>query len=238
MKITIGNFLTITFGRPDHSPLEKIILIRHGESTGNTKEEDSRDVGDHNLRLSNMGNIQAQKAGEAHQKDLNQAIIYASPYRRTRETAQQFLIGANAPDKQIQVLEDPRLREVEHGYEDVAAQEEKRAVHGWFYYRFEGGESPADCYDRSSAALESIMRQATRKNKKCAIIFTHGLTIRCIIARFLHLKVEEFEDMANPQNCGIITIAKLKHLTNPLYKKGKWGKNLAQTLWNHQTIDT
>jgi hypothetical protein len=39
-------------------------------------------------------------------------------------------------------------REVDHGYEDLQAQEAKRERHGWFYYRFNGGESPADCYDR------------------------------------------------------------------------------------------
>ena len=32
------------------------------------------------------------------------------------------------------------------------AQTELRRTHGWFYYRFHGGESPADCFDRTSEA--------------------------------------------------------------------------------------
>lgn len=75
------------------------------------------------------------------------------------------------PPRPYRIREDPRLRyahstahahacerrahavvcvcrEVDHGYEDLQAQEAKRERHGWFYYRFNGGESPADCYDR------------------------------------------------------------------------------------------
>lgn len=40
----------------------------------------------------------------------------------------------------------------------AATQSELLKIHGWFYYRFRGGESPADCYDRASSFLESMMR--------------------------------------------------------------------------------
>jgi broad specificity phosphatase PhoE len=38
-------------------------------------------------------------------------------------------------------------------------QAEGRRTHGWFYYRFHGGESPADCFDRTSSFLETLTRQ-------------------------------------------------------------------------------
>jgi broad specificity phosphatase PhoE len=204
------------------SPLRRILMVRHGQSTGNAGIEDPNIVGDHNLRLTEKGRCQARIAGtKIGTEVLEQALVYCSPYRRTRETCQFAIEGSMAQN--VRVFEDPRLREVEHGYDDVEAQEEKRKIHGWFYYRFSGGESPGDCYDRTSQAIDSITRQAIRKNKSCAAIFSHGLTIRCAVARFLHLTVEEFEQMANPKNGEIIEIAHHNTLSNPVFTRGKWG---------------
>jgi broad specificity phosphatase PhoE len=123
----------------------------------------------------------------------------------------------------VRVYEDPRLREVERGYVDSRSQEARRETHGWFYYRFEGGESPADCYDRTSAFLESLMRQAARKQAERAIVVTHGLTIRCFVMRFMHLKVEEFDRLDSIENCGIITIGPRDELDSPVFTSGRWG---------------
>jgi len=185
--------------------LEKLILVRHGQSTGNSREEDPNLIGDHNLRLTQKGIEQAQDAGKRiGSKLFEDGLVYTSPYRRARETCGNAIVVSTV--NKVRVFEDPRLREVEHGYDDVSFQEAQRAIHGWFYYRFKGGESPADCYDRSSTFIDSLCRQADRKNKNSAIIFSHGITIRCLITRFLHLSVEQFENMANPFNGAVITI--------------------------------
>ena len=93
------------------------------------------------------------------------ALVYTSPYRRTRETLSAIYDGCELapPTTPRGIYEDPRLREVEHGYEPKESQEELRKTHGLFYYRFRGGESPADCFDRTSSFLESMMRQVERK---------------------------------------------------------------------------
>jgi broad specificity phosphatase PhoE len=111
---------------------------------------------------------------------------------------------------------------MEPGYEDYEAQHHKRKVHGWFYYRFHGGESPADCYDRTSSFLESLMRQVERKNAVRALVVTHGLTLRCFVMRFLHLTVEQFDAMANPSNCDIVTIARKENIADPMFTTGRW----------------
>jgi broad specificity phosphatase PhoE len=82
-----------------------------------------------------------------------------------------------------------------------------RETHGWFYYRYQGGESPADVYDRVSGFLESMMRQVERKNASRVLIVTHGMAIRCFVMRYLRLAIEDFELMENPDNGDIITIA-------------------------------
>ena len=202
-----------------------IKLVRHGESEANVGRVSSLDVGDHHIPLSELGAKQAREAGRRIGADfLENALVYASPYRRTRETLAGILEGAGV-DKEagLRVYEDPRLREVEHGYEEVAAQEELRKVHGWFYYRFRGGESPADCYDRTSNFLESMMRQAERKKADRVLIVTHGLTIRCFVMRFLHLSVEQFDALGNPKNCAIVTIADRTKLAGAQFTSGAWG---------------
>jgi broad specificity phosphatase PhoE len=205
--------------------MEWIRLVRHGESEANTQLVKPEEIGDCNIGLTDLGKQQAVEAGKKLCKEfLDDALIYCSPYRRTRETLDKIQYGAGFTCPRI--YEDPRLREVDHGYSDVPAQEEKRRVHGWFYYRFNGGESPADCFDRTSGFIESMMRQANRKNAERVLIVTHGLTIRCFVMRFLHLSVEQFETIANPLNCDIVDVAHSScrwSSPRPQFKSGKWG---------------
>jgi broad specificity phosphatase PhoE len=199
-----------------------IKLVRHGESDANIGKVSSIEVGDHAIPLSERGREQVREVGRRIGLPfLTGALVYTSPYRRTRETLAGILEATGADP--IRVYEDPRMREVEHGYDDVAAQEELRKVHGWFYYRFRGGESPADCYDRTSSFLESMMRQVERKRTDRVLIVTHGLLIRCFVMRFLHLTVEEFDGLANPKNCDVVTLASKSELASPLFTSGDWG---------------
>lgn len=212
----------------------RITLVRHGESHANTGATSAQEAGDHAIGLTDHGWLQARKAGEEIGGSfLQRALVYTSPYRRTRETLTGILEGSGLGEEEraaIRVLEDPRLREVEHGYDDVNGQDALRRTHGWFYYRFRGGESPADCYDRTSSFLESLMRQVERKSADSALIVTHGLTIRCFVMRFLHMTVEQFDELGSPQNCDIITIADREALSLAGFPKesiwpgtGPWG---------------
>jgi len=204
-----------------------IKLVRHGESLANTGEMVTHEVGDHAIGLSDRGHEQARRIGADFGAEfVRHALVYVSPYRRTRETLEGILAGSGLPAEelaQLRVYHDPRLREVEHGYEPTEPQEVLRKTHGWFYYRYRGGESPADCYDRTSNFLESMMRQAERKKADRVLIVTHGLTIRCFVMRFLHLSVEEFDALGNPKNCAIVTIAEKDKLASCQFSSGSWG---------------
>lgn len=204
-----------------------IKLVRHGESRANTGEQLAHEVGDHAIALSARGHQQARAIGASFGADfVRRALLFVSPYRRTRETLQGILEGSGLPADEargLRVYDDPRLREVEHGYEPIEPQEELRKTHGWFYYRFRGGESPADCYDRTSSFLESMMRQVERKDADSVLIVTHGLTIRCFVMRFLHLRVEDFDELANPDNCSVVTIGDRDLLGDCVFTSGRWG---------------
>lgn len=205
-----------------------IKLLRHGESAANTGEVRTDDMGDHMVPLTARGVEQARAAGRTlGQAFIRDALVYSSPYRRARETRRHVFEGAGLDGPRldaIKVYEDARLREVDHGYGDVEGQQVLRKKHGWFYYRYEGGESPADCFDRTSGFLESMLRQAERKDKGNVLIVTHGLTIRCFVMRFLHLTVEDFERMANPGNCDIIAISPRGPAMDAFqFRTGSWG---------------
>jgi len=200
-----------------------IKLIRHGESEANTGNMNPNKIKDASIPLSSQGVQQAQGSGTVIGEDfLKDALIYCSPYQRTRETLENLISGATVDKEITKVYEDPRLREIDVGYGDAEEQLRLRKIHGWFYYRFEGGESPADCYDRTSAFLESMMRQVERCHKTKILIVCHGMTLRCFVARYLHLTVEQFEDMHNPDNCEIATITFKDQIENPVFENGRW----------------
>lgn len=211
----------VGFDLPD---LLIIKLVRHGLSESNTGEKMPHEVGDHRIALTDTGHGQAFARGKAIGADfIRDALVYCSPYLRTRQTLRGILAGAGLTENDVEILEDPRLREVDLGYMDAESQIAQRQTHGWFYYRFAGGESPADCYDRTCSFLESLVRQIRRKKVEKVLIVSHGMTIRCFVTRFMHMPVEEFERLHNPENCDEITITRKDLLANPQVVSGRWG---------------
>lgn len=214
----------------------RIVLVRHGESLVNKGEVAHGSVPDHVVCLTELGREQARSVGALLGEDfVRRALLYRSPYARTRETFDGIVSGAGVDLDAIRFYEDPRLREVDHGYEDIEAQQDLRKAHGWFYYRYKGGESPADCYDRVSGFVESLMRQVVRRQSMLpssvlhpaptpdVLVVTHGLTIRCFVMRFFHMSVEDFDGLANPRNCDMIEIASpVDAIDKPQFARGRW----------------
>lgn len=201
-----------------------IKLVRHGQSLANANAFDPQLAGDFRTPLTELGVAQARAAGEAIGREfILGSLVYLSPYLRTRQTLDAMLLGAGATrEDPLGVYEDPRLREQDHGYGNLKDQAQKRETHGWFYYRYEGGESPADCYDRTSGFLESMMRQVERKDASRVVIVTHGMALRCFVMRFLRLTIEQFEVIENPQNGDVVTIGPSELVDDPYAECGPW----------------
>lgn len=110
-------------------------------------------TGDHRIELSANGKQQAYDAGIQLRDVLSEpesTLVYCSPYTRCRQTlgciiesAYQYTNHGKRPNN-LTIYEDARLREIEKGYHSLAEQEAVRERHGWFYYRYAAGESPAD----------------------------------------------------------------------------------------------
>lgn len=189
----------------------RIILVRHGESTGNVDHTVYRHTPDWRVPLTERGEEQARVAGNEIKNIVGDETVsaYYSPFVRTQQTFAG--IKSQLGDQLIKGSEDPRIREQEWGH--YADTEERNAIikerdaYGTFYYRFPDGESGADVYDRISTFNETLHRDF-KKNKfgdNCLIV-THGLALRIFLMRWFHMPVERYEIMKNPGNCQIITL--------------------------------
>ncbi len=201
-----------------------IKLVRHGESQANVAASGQSTIADHLVPLTSLGFDQAREAGrKLGSSYLKDSLVYTSPFLRARQTLTAILEGAEVNPEEIRVREDPRIREVDHGYFDVPSQHNMIKTYGHFYYRYQGGESAADCYDRVSGFLESFVRSVKRTQSKQALLVTHGLALRVFVMRFLYLRVEQFDQIANPHNGDIITLATWETLQAPQFTSGRWG---------------
>ncbi|PIN17249.1 Phosphoglycerate mutase [Handroanthus impetiginosus] len=197
---------------------KRIILVRHGESKGNTDENTYGNLPDHKIPLTAQGIEQAKQTGTLIRELLDNSSncnwkvsIYVSPYTRTRSTLREM--GRAFPKSRvIGVREECRLREQDFGnFQDAKKMEqikEIRSKFGRFFYRFPEGESGADVYDRVSNFLESLWRDIDMKrfphdpkeDELNLVIVSHGLAIRIFLMKWFRWTVEQFEELENPKN--------------------------------------
>lgn len=194
---------------------KRIILVRHGESEGNADINIYTSKPDYALKLTEKGQKQARNAGRILKNLIGSESVrfYVSSFHRARMTAQEML---KAFDKnQYQISEDPRLREQEWSgalrvgmtIKSQKAMKKERDSYGHFYFRFKGGESCADVYDRLSTFLDTLHRDFEREEfAENVCIVNHGMTARVFLMRWFHMTVEEFELLRNPRNCAQIVL--------------------------------
>ncbi|GBG26831.1 Serine/threonine-protein phosphatase Pgam5, mitochondrial, partial [Hondaea fermentalgiana] len=192
---------------------QTVILLRHGESLGNVRENAYRVIPDWCIPLTEEGKMQARRAS----KDIveligsRKVVIYYSPYTRAVETL-DVLLDAIPEDQIAFMQEEPRIREQEFANFQTPQMpqiKKERNRYGRFFYRFPDGESGADVYDRVSSFFETLFRQFKRSpvsdmesdKDYVLLLVSHGLTIRLFVMKFLGFNVSYFEKLRNPRNC-------------------------------------
>lgn len=199
---------------------KRILLIRHGQSISNVDKQVYTHTPDYAVTLTDKGRAQAKEVGEKIYENMGIGDglgFYISPYFRTRETylgISGFYKERGLDDKIKFVYEDPRLREEEWlgklrtpDAKCIVDIEKERDKYGTFYYRFDGGESCADVYNRVSGFLDTLFRDFEKPSfPSTAVIVSHGMTLRVLLMRWFHWSVEEFEVLKNPKNCCCIQL--------------------------------
>ncbi len=212
----------------------KLIMIRHGQSEGNVDEELYSKIPDNAMRLTKLGWEMARMAGKALREQLPEGEtihFIVSPYTRTVETfhgiasawcdPQEFNHITNR-NKRLKAWysrlmengltwhEDPRIREQDFGnYQDpniIKKAKYERYKFGTFYYRFPHGESASDVFDRVSTFLDSLWRSFESGRAQNYVLVTHGISIRVFLARYFRYSIDQFNLLANPQNCEMVIL--------------------------------
>ncbi|MCW2735765.1 histidine phosphatase family protein [Nocardioides sp.] len=213
--------------RRDHTI--RLTLVRHGQSEGNVAADAAQrddleriDVParDPDVALSATGRDQAAAVGRwlgALDEDDRPQVVWTSPYRRARETAEVALEVAGIEiDRRV----DERLRDRDMGITDMLTsagiraafpeEAERRDWLGKFYYRPPGGESWADVAMRVRAVLTDLAN--TEKHQR-VLVTGHDvvLLLFCYVAEGL----DEEQVLARARDNALRNAAICRLQTNP-----------------------
>ncbi|WP_416904576.1 histidine phosphatase family protein [Micromonospora echinospora] len=220
--------------------LERLWIIRHGESTGNVAASRAEASGadlvdiaerDADVPLSATGREQAEATGRwlaARPDGERPDVVVVSPYRRAAQTAELALAGLDVP-----VHRDERLRDRELGVLDLLTshgvasrfpeEAERRARLGKFYYRPPGGESWADVALRLRALLGDLRRDHADRR---VALFGHEALV--FLLRYL------LEPISEPELVELTRRHRLGNCSVTGWRRGPDG-NLGLTVFNDVT---
>ena len=169
----------------------RLLLIRHGATTLSAED---RFAGAVDVELSDEGRRQSRRLGERLANEPI-AAIYASPMKRTVETARLVGVPHDLP-----VIEHEGLREIGHGrWEGLTRQEveERYCVEygEWaedpFTFAPEGGESGLSVMSRALPAIRSIV--VSHPGQSVAVV-SHKATIRLVLCSLLGIDARGYRD--------------------------------------------
>jgi broad specificity phosphatase PhoE len=199
-----------------------LAVMRHAESEANYHREylekinspvthlqiETRDV---DVPLTEEGRRQAREAGAYLARSGGPFdVIYVSPYRRTRETA-DLVVESLSPGPPRVVEERVREKEfgileglTKTGVKELHPEERDRRMKvGKYYYRPPGGESYPDVNLRVHSFLGTLVREHPGQR---VLVVTHSvvvLSFRRLIERLGEDQVLELDRHDEPQNAAL-----------------------------------
>ena len=180
-------------------------ILRHGESESNIAKTTSCALATETVdHLTERGQEQVRAAAQAL-KGQGVDLIIASPYTRTRETAE--LVAREIGIEPASVIFDERLREIETGIFDGKTIAEYEAYFTSFAERFskapEGGETLDDVRQRAGAFLYELEEKQQGKH---VLIVSHARTIWALRAVAQGLTASETVKLVEPANAELVPL--------------------------------
>jgi 2,3-bisphosphoglycerate-dependent phosphoglycerate mutase len=160
-------------------PFLKLLLIRHGQSTGNVA---GRMQGHGDDGLTPIGRTQTQQLAQNIQ-NIQPTTIYSSPLRRTRETA--LILQPNGP-----IIYTAALAEFQNGIFQGLTWAEAQAQHPELCQQLEtsrdwlpipGAETLCDARDRVTQFWQDIL--TTHTNGETVLIVSHSWIMQHLISQ-------------------------------------------------------
>lgn len=161
----------------------KIILVRHGKTIYN---QENRYQGQSDVPLNREGINQA-RALRRKFKNEKIDIIFTSDLLRAVQTAEEI-----AKDRNIKIIKDKRLREINYGiFEGLNVEEIKakyaKVLQNWWdnplKTKIPEGETVKELEKRVSQFLKDILRKYKNKN---IIVVSHSGPLRMLILKSLN----------------------------------------------------
>jgi ribonuclease H / adenosylcobalamin/alpha-ribazole phosphatase len=174
-----------------------LILVRHGESSGNRERIFATDP--QALPLTELGYAQARAAAHCISALFHAKLVVASPFLRAQETARVIAAVLAAP---LQIEPDLYERDVGiyrgQSYDSLVAAPDYVADRPWVW-RPDGGESYEDVKARVAPVLD---RLAEENPDNDVVVVSHGGVMMTLWAY-----VAGGWDAAHaPPNCGIVQV--------------------------------
>lgn len=158
-----------------------VYLVRHGETKANKLEIV---MGASDILLDAHGKKNAKHVGEKLKTlKVKPDAVYASDLKRASTTA-DIIVREIGFEKAIQ--KEKNLREINYGDLEGMPVHEAKALVPQYHdkdpkYKFPGGESYQELYDRVNSAFKKIVKE---NQGKTIIIVTHLRPIQCILSYY------------------------------------------------------
>ena len=184
----------------------KLILLRHGQSTGNVDKTVYTQTPDHDIPLTELGQTQANAAALSLKEFLDKTevqIIY-SPFLRARQTA--AIISRELSPSNIQ--EDPLIHEmyVVHSFKEMETVEDyevdERYNFSPYWYKKGTSESFASAYNRARLFYRDLVSGYHPINDGSAVVVvSHGIFLTMLEAVINRTPVNDIVNSRWLKNC-------------------------------------
>ena len=185
----------------------KIYLIRHGETDQNKCKCLQ---GRSDIELNEYGRELARKTAEGL-KDIPFDIIFTSPLKRARETA-EIIRGK----REIPLVLEERIQEISFGeYEGLCYGKENYSIPDKDFMNFfnkpqdyktpPGGESLEEVITRTGEFLQEILQKEAYKDKNI-LLSTHGCALKACLANINGSLLADFWGEGVHKNCAVSLI--------------------------------
>jgi broad specificity phosphatase PhoE len=174
-----------------------LILVRHGESTGNRERIFGTEP--HSLPLTERGYQQARDVAAKIGKLFKAEHVVASYYLRAHETGRVIAEALHLP---LEI--EPKLHEREVGvlkgqaYEAAYKMPDYNPENHWTWAP-EGGESFVDVMNRVGPILDRLAKTYLGRD---VVVVSHGGVMKALWAHV----TGDWETTHTPPNCGIVLI--------------------------------
>jgi broad specificity phosphatase PhoE len=177
--------------------MSRLILVRHGESSGNRDRIYA--TSPHDLPLTELGYRQAREAARRIEQLFRPELVVTSAYLRAHETA-RVIAGALGLPLEV----EPNLHEREFGahrgrpYDSFLTEPDYDPQRPWSW-KPQGGESFEEVQARVGPILD---RLAAAHPKRDVVVVSHGGVMTTLWAYV----AGTWEEAYVPPNCGIVLI--------------------------------